>query len=426
MKYMFADKAEILIKAGNGGNGLVSFRREIYVPAGGPDGGDGGKGGDIVFAVDPEVNTLADFKFKRKFFAENGEDGRAKKCSGKSGADLVIGVPEGTIVRDKETGKILADLTGEGKRVVVAKGGNGGFGNQHFATPVRQAPQFAKSGIKTTEQTVTLELKMIADVGLVGFPNVGKSTILSSVTQARPKIANYHFTTLVPNLGVVFMGEGRSFVMADIPGIIEGASRGLGLGHDFLRHIERTRIIIHVIDVSGSEGRNPIDDFNDIINELSMYSPALAALPQVVAANKCDIVYDEEMKNEFVKYVTDRGIKCFEISAATKQGLAPLMNYVESVLPTLGPVPVFEQELVYGEAELSDEFTVTKEADGTYSVTGPFADRLVGNVNFDNDESVAFFQRTLRRRGIIDALVEAGCSEGDTVRFSDIEFDYMD
>lgn len=423
---MFADKAEILIKAGNGGNGLVSFRREIYVPAGGPDGGDGGKGGDIVFAVDPEVNTLADFKFKRKFFAENGEDGRAKKCSGKSGADLVIGVPEGTIVRDKETGKILADLTGEGKRVVVAKGGNGGFGNQHFATPVRQAPQFAKSGIKTTEQTVTLELKMIADVGLVGFPNVGKSTILSSVTQARPKIANYHFTTLVPNLGVVFMGEGRSFVMADIPGIIEGASRGLGLGHDFLRHIERTRIIIHVIDVSGSEGRNPIDDFNDIINELSMYSPALAALPQVVAANKCDIVYDEEMKNEFVKYVTDRGIKCFEISAATKQGLAPLMNYVESVLPTLGPVPVFEQELVYGEAELSDEFTVTKEADGTYSVTGPFADRLVGNVNFDNDESVAFFQRTLRRRGIIDALVEAGCSEGDTVRFSDIEFDYMD
>lgn len=423
---MFADKAEILIKAGNGGNGLVSFRREIYVPAGGPDGGDGGKGGDIVFAVDPEVNTLADFKFKRKFFAENGEDGKAKKCSGKSGADLVIGVPEGTVVRDKATGKILADLTGEGKRVVVAKGGNGGFGNQHFATPVRQAPQFAKSGIKTDEQQVTLELKMIADVGLVGFPNVGKSTILSSVTQARPKIANYHFTTLQPNLGVVFMGEGRSFVMADIPGIIEGASRGLGLGHDFLRHIERTRLIIHVIDVSGSEGRNPIDDFNDINNELMMYSPLLAALPQVVAANKTDIVYDEEMKDEFIRYVTEKGVPCFEISAATKKGLAPLLNYVEATLPSLGPVPVFEQELVYGEAELSDEFTVTKEPDGAYSVTGPFADRLLGSVNFDNDESVAFFQRTLRRRGIIDALLEAGCREGDTVRFADIEFDYMD
>ncbi len=423
---MFADKAEILIKAGNGGNGLVSFRREIYVPAGGPDGGDGGKGGDVIFAVDPEVNTLADFKFKRKFFAENGEDGKAKKCSGKSGADLIIGVPEGTVVRNKATGKILADLTGEGKRVIVAKGGNGGFGNQHFATPVRQAPQFAKSGIKTDEQVVTLELKMIADVGLVGFPNVGKSTILSSVTQARPKIANYHFTTLQPNLGVVFMGEGRSFVMADIPGIIEGASRGLGLGHDFLRHIERTRLIIHVIDVSGSEGRNPIDDFNDINNELMMYSPLLAALPQVVAANKTDIVYDEEMKNEFIRYVSEKGVPCFEISAATKKGLTPLLNYVEATLPTLGPVPVFEQELVYGEAELSDEFTVTKEPDGAYSVTGPFADRLLGSVNFDNDESVAFFQRTLRRRGIIDALLEAGCREGDTVRFADIEFDYMD
>ncbi len=423
---MFADKAEILIKAGNGGNGLVSFRREIYVPAGGPDGGDGGKGGDIVFAVDPEVNTLADFKFKRKYFAENGEDGKAKKGFGKSGADLVIGVPEGTIIRDKETGKILADMTGEGKRAVVAKGGNGGFGNQRVATPVRQAPLFAKSGIKTREQVVTLELKMIADVGLVGFPNVGKSTVLSCVTQARPKIANYHFTTLSPNLGVVFLGEGRSFVMADIPGIIEGASRGLGLGHDFLRHIERTRVIIHVIDVSGSEGRNPIDDFNDINNELKMYSEALAALPQVVAANKCDIVYDEEMKKEFLAYMEKLGIKCFEISAATKQGLAPLMNYVESMLPSLGPVPVFESEMVYGEEELSDEFFVQKEAEGLYSVSGPFADRLVGNVNFDNDESVAFFQRTLRRRGIIDELVRAGCREGDTVRFSDIEFDYMD
>lgn len=423
---MFADKAEILIKAGNGGNGLVSFRREMYVPAGGPDGGDGGKGGDIVFEIDPETSTLADFKFKRKYFAENGEDGKAKRCFGKSGADLVIGVPEGTLIRDKETGRILADMTGENRRAVVAKGGNGGFGNQHFATPVRQAPQFAKSGIKTKEQTVTLELKMIADAGLIGFPNVGKSTILSRVTQARPKIANYHFTTLVPNLGVVFMGEGRSFVLADIPGIIEGASRGLGLGHDFLRHIERTRVLIHVLDISGSEGRNPIEDFNDINNELKMYSESLASLPQVVAANKCDICYDEDAKNRVIKYIEDKGVRCFEVSAATGEGLTPLLNYVESLLPTLGPVPVFESEMVYGEEELSDEFTVIKEDDGSYTVEGPFADRLVGSVNFDNDESVAFFQRTLRRRGIIDELVKLGCREGDTVRVSDFEFDYMD
>ena len=339
---MFADRAEILIKAGNGGNGLVSFRREMYVPAGGPDGGDGGKGGDIIFEIDNEVNTLADFKFKRKYFAENGEDGKAKKCFGKKGEDLVIGVPEGTVIRDKETGKILADMTGHNKRVVVAKGGNGGFGNQHFATPVRQAPQFAKSGIKTKEQEVTLELKMIADVGLLGFPNVGKSTFLSMVTEAKPKIANYHFTTLQPNLGVVFMGEGRSFVIADIPGIIEGASMGAGLGHDFLRHIERTRILIHVVDVSGSEGRNPIEDFEDINRELLLYNPQLATLPQVVAANKCDIVYDEEMKNEFIAYLKEKEIPVFEISAATKMGLTPLLNYVEAKLKTLPPVPVYE------------------------------------------------------------------------------------
>lgn len=423
---MFADTAEILIKAGNGGNGLVSFRREIYVPAGGPDGGDGGKGGDIVFAVDPEVSTLADFKFKRKYFAENGGDGKAKKCSGKNGADLVIGVPEGTVIRDKESGLVLADMTGENKRAVVAKGGNGGFGNTHFATPVRQAPQFAKSGIKTMEQTVTLELKMIADVGLVGFPNVGKSTILSRVTASKPKIANYHFTTLSPNLGVVFMGEGRSFVMADIPGIIEGAWQGQGLGHDFLRHIERTRLIIHVIDVSGSEGRNPIDDFNDINNELKLYSDRLAELPQVVAANKCDIVYDSEQKDEFLSYLKERGVKCFEISAATGQGLTPLMQYVEAKVKDLPPVPVFESELTYGDYELSDEFEITREGDSVYIVSGPFAQRLVGSVNFENDESAAYFQRTLRRRGIIDALCDAGCREGDTVRIEDIEFTYMD
>ncbi len=423
---MFADKAEILIKAGNGGNGLVSFRREMYVPAGGPDGGDGGKGGDVVFVIDPEVNTLADFKFKRKYFAENGEDGRAKKCFGKSGADLEIGVPEGTLVRDKETGKILADMTGENKRVVVAKGGNGGFGNQHFATPVRQAPQFAKSGIKTKEQTVVLELKMIADVGLVGFPNVGKSTILSCVTKAQPKIANYHFTTLQPNLGVVFMGEGRSFVLADIPGIIEGASEGLGLGHDFLRHIERTRIIIHVVDVSGSEGRNPIEDFEKINEELFAYNKNLANLPQVVAANKSDIVWDEEMKDAFLSYLKERNIPCFLISAATHQGLTPLLNYVENELKVLPPVPVFESEFTYDlEEESSDEFEVTKE-NGVYFVDGPFVERLVGSVNFENDESVAYFQRTLRKRGIIDALVEAGCREGDTVCVIDIEFEYKD
>ncbi len=424
---MFADKAEILIKAGNGGNGLVSFRREMYVPAGGPDGGDGGHGGSIVFTVDEGINTLADFKFKRKFFAENGEDGKAKKSSGKNGADLIIPVPEGTLIKDKETGKILADMSGENRRVVVAKGGNGGFGNQHFATPVRQAPQFAKSGIKTKEQTVILELKMIADVGLVGFPNVGKSTILSCVTQAKPKIANYHFTTLQPNLGVVFMGEGRSFVMADIPGIIEGASEGAGLGHDFLRHIERTRLLIHVIDISGSEGRNPIDDFNDINKELSMYNSNLANLPQVVAANKCDICYDEELKQNFLSFLENQGIKYFEISAATKKGLDSLIQYVEAELKTLPPIPIFETELVYDEEEKTDEgFLVTKEPDGSYTVSGSFAERLVGSVNFENDESVAYFQRTLRRSGIIDALVEAGCKEGDSVRVVDIEFDYMD
>lgn len=423
---MFADKAEILIKAGDGGNGCVSFRREMYVPAGGPDGGDGGKGGDVVFVIDKDSGTLADFKFKRKYFAENGEDGRGKRCGGKNGADLVIGVPEGTVIRDKATGKILADMTGENSRVIVAKGGNGGFGNQHFATPVRQAPQFAKSGIKTDEQTVTLELKLIADVGLVGFPNVGKSTILSRVTEAKPKIANYHFTTLQPNLGVVFLGEGRSFVMADIPGIIEGASAGAGLGHDFLRHIERTRILVHVVDVSGSEGRDPVTDFDDINRELALYNPALSALPQVVAGNKCDLVYDDEGKTAFAAYLKERDIPYFEISAATGAGLTPLLQHLEKELAKLPPVPVYESELSYeDEGLLSEDFTVTKDG-GVFVVEGPFVRRLVGSVNFDNDESAAYFQRTLRRRGIIDALVEAGCREGDTVRVEDIEFDYVD
>ncbi|MDP4133688.1 MAG: GTPase ObgE [Bacillota bacterium] len=424
---MFADKAEIAIKAGDGGNGLVSFRREIYVPAGGPDGGDGGKGGDIVFIIDPEVNTLADFKFKRKYFAQNGEGGKAKKCFGKNGEDLIIGVPEGTIVKDTKSGKIIADMTGENKRVVVAKGGKGGFGNTHFATPVRQAPEFAKGGIKAPEQTVSLELKLIADVGLVGFPNVGKSTLLSSVTQARPKIANYHFTTLEPNLGVVFLGPGRSFVMADIPGIIEGAHEGLGLGHDFLRHIERTRIIVHVVDVSGCEGRNPIEDFETINRELSLFSPQLASLNQVVAANKTDIVNDESLKKDFEKYVKAKGYPYFEISAATKSGVTALMNYLESELKKLPPVPIYESEVVYSEEDNDEpDFVVFREEDGTLAVEGSYIDKLLSSVNFENDESAAFFQRALRKKGIIDELVKMGVKEGDPVRVNDIEFDYMD
>ncbi len=426
--FMFLDQTDIVIKAGDGGNGAVSFRREMYVPAGGPDGGDGGNGGDVVFVIDAAVNTLADFRYKRRYFAENGEDGRGCRCKGKNGKDMVIAVPEGTIVRDAESGKILADMTGEHARAVIERGGKGGFGNQHFATPVRQAPQFAKSGIKKRERLITLELKMIADVGLIGFPNVGKSTLLSRVSAARPNIGNYHFTTLTPQPGVVSLGEGRSFVMADIPGLIKGASQGAGLGHDFLRHIERTRLLLHVVDISGSEGRDPLCDFLDINRELSLYKTSLDALPQVVAANKSDVVLsedEEKQKAAFYAYLKDKSVPFFEISAATGEGLMALLQYIEGRLKTLPALPTYEAELCYDDAqEAGADFTVTKDG-AVFVVDGPFAERLLGSVNLDNDESAAYFQRMLRRSGVIDALLDAGVREGDTVRIGGFEFDYM-
>ncbi len=422
---MFIDTAEIEIKAGNGGNGLVSFRREKYIPDGGPDGGDGGKGGSVIFKVDKNLTTLMDFRYKKIYTAQNGGDGRAKKCSGKNGENLTVLVPAGTIVRDKETGKIIVDLSEEGEEFIAAKGGNGGWGNVHFATPTRRAPKFAKNGLKGEERTVVLELKLIADVGLVGFPNVGKSTLLSRVSDARPKIADYHFTTLEPNLGVVDAGEGKSFVIADIPGLIEGAHEGVGLGHEFLRHIERTRLIIHVADISGIEGRDPAEDFEKINNELALYSEKLADTPQIVAANKSDIIQDEEKAENFRKYIKEKGLKLFEISAATGAGVRELMLYTASVLETLEPVKVYESDFVPEEEKEEEPFTITRDGD-VFVVAGPLVEKLFGSVNFDDDESMGYFERTLRREGVIDALREMGAGEGSTVRMDETEFDFVE
>ncbi|MCD8048955.1 MAG: GTPase ObgE [Clostridia bacterium] len=422
---MFIDTAEIEIKAGNGGNGLVSFRREKYIPDGGPDGGDGGKGGSVIFKVDKNLTTLMDFRYKKIYTAQNGGDGRAKKCSGKNGENLTVLVPAGTIVRDKETGKIIVDLSEEGEEFVAAKGGNGGWGNVHFATPTRRAPKFAKNGLKGEERTVVLELKLIADVGLVGFPNVGKSTLLSRVSDARPKIADYHFTTLEPNLGVVDAGEGKSFVIADIPGLIEGAHEGVGLGHEFLRHIERTRLIIHVADISGIEGRDPAEDFEKINNELALYSEKLADTPQIVAANKSDIIQDEEKAENFREYIKEKGLKLFEISAATGAGVRELMLYTASVLETLEPVKVYESDFVPEEEKEEEPFTITRDGD-VFVVEGPLVEKLFGSVNFDDDESMGYFERTLRREGVIDALREMGAGEGSTVRMDETEFDFVE
>lgn len=421
---MFADYAEITIKAGNGGNGLVSFRREIYVPAGGPDGGDGGKGGDVIFVVDNRRSTLSDFKHKRNYKAQNGQDGKAKKSFGADGEDLLIPVPEGTIIKDKKTGKVIADMTGNDMRFTAAYGGKGGWGNTHFATPTRQAPRFAKNGIQGVEQELILELKTIADVGLIGFPNVGKSTLLSTVSEARPKIANYHFTTLEPSLGVVDLGEGRSFVLADIPGIIEGAHEGVGLGHDFLRHVERTRLLLHVVDVSGIEGRNPIDDFETINNELQLYNPELAQRPQIVVANKTDILTDPKLLADFKAHIEAKELLLFEISAATKKGIRELMEYTGTTVSSLAPVPIYTAD--YVEEELDSEgFTVNVEEDGVYNIEGGFVDKLLRGINFEDEESTAYFQRALRKRGIITKLEELGIQEGDPVRMGDIEFDFI-
>lgn len=421
---MFLDKATITVKAGNGGNGLVSFHREKYVPDGGPDGGDGGKGGNIVFKADKTLTTLVDFAHKKVFTARNGEDGKARRSFGRKGEDLYIHVPVGTVIKDAKSGRVMKDMSENEEEFIAAYGGNGGWGNVHFATATRQTPKFAKDGIRGQERELILELKLIADVGLAGFPNVGKSTLLSAVSAARPKIANYHFTTLEPNLGVVKMGEGKSFVMADIPGLIEGAHEGIGLGHEFLRHIERTRLIVHIVDVSGTEGRNPIDDFEKINNELSLYSKSLSERPQIVAANKIDVITDPKLLEDFRKYIEDKGLKLFEISAAAHMGTKELINQVSKLLDTLEPVEIYEADFV--EEDFSEEpFTVRKEGD-TYVVEGPYVEKLLRHSNFEDAESMQYFQLALRRKGIIEALENLGCGEGDPVRMYELEFDYTE
>ena len=424
---MLADTANIYVEAGNGGHGLVSFHREKYVAAGGPDGGDGGHGGDVIFVVDEKLSTLMDFRYRRHYKAQNGEDGKAAKSSGKNGQDLYVKVPAGTIIKDAESGRVIADMKQFGQEFVVAKGGNGGWGNCHFATATRQIPRFAKSGTEGEKREIIMELKLLADVGLVGFPNVGKSTLLSVVSDARPKIANYHFTTLEPNLGVVDMGVGRSFVMADIPGIIEGASEGIGLGHEFLRHVERTRLLIHVVDASGIEGRNPIEDFDLINKEIEMYNPTLATRTQIVAANKKDLVYDTEVYESFCAEMEKRGYKVFQISAATNSGVSDLMNYVASILDDI-PVPVLfgddEDEVQVISYEEEAPFTVSVE-NGVYIVEGRWLKRLLGSTNFEDNESLQYFQNSLRKKGVIKALEKLGISEGDPVQMYEVEFDYI-
>ncbi len=418
---MFIDKVQIYIKAGDGGNGCVSFRREKYVAQGGPDGGDGGKGGNIVFQVDEGENTLLDFKYRRKFVAQNGGDGMAKKCHGKSGEDLIIPVPRGTVIRDPESGLVIHDMS-DGVPYIAAKGGKGGWGNTHFATPTRQVPRFAKSGIKGVERNVVLELKMLADGGLVGFPNVGKSTLLSEVTAARPKIANYHFTTLSPNLGVVTV-YGKSFVMADIPGLIEGAGDGLGLGHDFLRHIDRCRLILHIFDISASEREDPLSDILSINAELRKYSPELASRPQILVGNKIDMGYSEEHLARVKEFAEANGCELFLISGGLSEGVPELMRAVSQKLAELPPITYYEEEYVETPEEYSTEVSV-EVVSGVYVVTGEWLVRLCNDVNFNDSESLQYFQRVLRDKGVIQALEDAGISEGETVDIYGIEFEF--
>lgn len=422
---MFVDIAKIHLKAGKGGDGAVSFHREKYVAAGGPDGGDGGKGGDIVFKADSNLSTLADFRYKRKYSAEVGQNGGTSRCTGKSASDLVISVPVGTLVKDAETGRIIADIS-DAEPVVIAKGGNGGWGNQHFATATRQVPRFAKSGMPGEELDVTLELKLLADVGLIGFPNVGKSTLVSVVSEAKPKIANYHFTTLTPVLGVVRMGEGSSFVMADIPGLIEGAGEGVGLGHEFLRHVERCRMLLHVLDISGSEGRDPIDDFDKINHELKVFSEELSDRPQIVVGNKCDLIDEDEIAR-IAEYFESKGYKFFPIMAAIAEGTDDLINYVAAELQKLPPILKFEAE-PKPEFELKNDkrrFSIRVE-NGIYFVEDcDWIDEVMNRVDPDDYESLQYFERVLRQSGIIDALEDAGVQEGDTVNVCDVEFDFV-
>ena len=419
----FVDRVKITAKAGNGGNGCVSFHREKFVQNGGPDGGDGGNGGNVILYADPNMHTLLDFRFHTKYAAENGGDGSANRCHGKRGQDLVIKVPVGTVFL-REDGTVAADMNEAGQSKVLLKGGIGGYGNQHFATPTRQAPNFAKPGIKTEIHTFRLELKTIADVGLVGFPNVGKSTILATLTAAKPKIANYHFTTLTPNLGIVKWRE-SDFVLADIPGLVEGASDGIGLGHDFLRHVERTRLLLHVVDAAGSEGRDPVNDFDIILGELEAYGEP-ADRPQLVVLNKCDLMYDEDEKKELVHRFELLGYEAFIVSAATRQGFDKLLDRVIQLLPELPPPRVFLEEEIEAAPVKDMSFTVTQEKGGVFVVDGPGIQHLIDSVNFGDEESMNWFHRQLRDRGIIDELRKKGAKEGSPVLLGDMEFDFIE
>ncbi len=421
----FVDTAKITVRSGNGGNGVVSFHREKYVANGGPDGGDGGRGGDIVVEVNDHMSTLMDFRYKRKYAAGSGADGAGKRCTGRDGEDLVIRVPRGTVIRDAETQEIIQDMS-RTDRFILCRGGRGGWGNQHFATPTRQVPRFAKAGLPGQSRDVVLELKLLADVGLVGFPNVGKSTLLSVVSRAQPKIANYHFTTLFPNLGVVYVEEGVSFVMADIPGIIEGAAEGAGLGHDFLRHIDRCRLLIHVVDVSGSEGRDPVADFEAINEELRQYSPELASRKMIVAANKVDIMEDPAMLNKLRTHAENLGMEFFEISAAAHQGTRELVLKTARLLQELPPVAVYEPTYVERPPEVDTGGEVDiQEFDGTWVVDAPWLQRLIANVNFGDYESRNWFDQKLRQSGLFDKLEEMGIKDGDIVSMYDLEFEYQ-
>ena len=425
---MFADRAKIFIKSGKGGDGHVSFRRELYVPCGGPDGGDGGEGGDIIFEVDDGLNTLSDFRQVRKYAAQDGEQGGKKRCHGKNGSDLIVKVPEGTVIKEFESGKVIADMSGENRREVILKGGRGCQGNMHYATPTMQAPKYAQPGQSGQELWVQLELKVIADVGLVGFPNVGKSTLLSRVSNARPKIANYHFTTLNPHLGVVDIDGGKGFVMADIPGLIEGASEGVGLGHDFLRHIERTRVLVHVVDAASTEGRDPIEDILAINKELEAYNPELMKRPQIIAANKTDVIYagDEDPVAKLKAEFEPKGIKVYPISAVSGQGVKELLYAVYDLLQTVDSTPViFEKE--FDPSTMIDQtlpYTVERNEDGIYVVEGPRIEKMLGYTNLESEKGFLFFQRFLKENGILEELEEAGIEEGDTVRMYGLEFDY--
>lgn len=425
LKRMFIDSAKIYIKAGDGGNGAVSFHREKYIAKGGPDGGDGGRGGSVIFVADEGLRTLQDFRYKRKYKAESGENGGTNNCSGRGAQDLIIKVPVGTIIKEETTGRVIADLVIPGKEVIVAKGGKGGAGNQHFATPTRQVPNFAKSGEPGEEYYAILELKLLADVGLIGFPNVGKSTILSMVSAAQPKIANYHFTTIEPNLGVVSVDAGKSFVLADIPGLIEGAHEGTGLGHKFLKHVERTRMLIHVVDISGSEGRDPLKDFEVINNELKQYNPKLFERMQVIAANKMDVTGADENLKIFTNEMEARGYKVFPVSAATGGGLKELIYFVAQKIdeiPDTILTDASEDEVIYT-VEEEESFEVHKEND-VFVVEGKWVHKLVNSTNFNDYESLQYFQRAIKKKGIIDALENLGVSEGDTVKMYDLEFEY--